>query len=399
MLSVVYHKRIIQKPLCQALDSGIFSKKNQEINMKKKLLLFYWYHKKKSPQTVLEHIDNLQQHSQYQIERINTYNKWRLPFRPRIDLSQYDGIIIHNTQSYSISNVLALNKTYSIDIGAFQGIKILMKQDEMLRTNETIALLQDWGFHLLLTCVPPPSIPLVYSPALLPRLKTLSVQTGYVTDEMTHYRYSQADDRSMDIVYRGMKLPYQFGTLAYDKFKIGEQFKRICQDNQLLYDISSDMHDRIYGKQWIAFLANSKATLGVESGASIMDFTGEVEAETVAFLRAHPRAVFDEVYAQVLYRYDNKLLYNAISPRHFEAAAVKTVQILYEGEYGGIFQPNRHYIPLKRDLSNLDSVLEKFHDKAFRYALTACAYDEIILNERYQYRTFVNEFDAAVAAL
>ena len=48
---------------------------------------------------------------------------------------------------------------------------------------------------------------------------------------------------------------------------------------------------------------------------------------------------------------------NVISPRCFEAAALRTLMVMYEGEYAGILEAGRHYVELKRDHSNIDEVV------------------------------------------
>jgi hypothetical protein len=40
----------------------------------------------------------------------------------------------------------------------------------------------------------------------------------------------------------------------------------------------------------------------------------------------------------------------------FEACMMRTAQVLLEGYYNGIFEPWKHYIPIKKDCSNLDQV-------------------------------------------
>jgi len=90
---------------------------------------------------------------------------------------------------------------------------------------------------------------------------------------------------------------------------------------------------------------------------------------------------------------DGQIQYNQISPRHFEAAATKTVQILFEGDYSEIFKPYKHYIPLKKDFSNINEVLSLLSDKQFRIDVTNRAYNEIIMNNVYRYQSFVKLFD------
>ena len=41
----------------------------------------------------------------------------------------------------------------------------------------------------------------------------------------------------------------------------------------------------------------------------------------------------------------------------------KTAQILVEGRYSGVLEPERHYLPVRRDFSNLDEVLERARDR------------------------------------
>ena len=60
--------------------------------------------------------------------------------------------------------------------------------------------------------------------------------------------------------------------------------------------------------------------------------------------------------------WDWKIPYRTISPRNFEAAAFRVCQILYEGHYSGVMEPMRHYIPLRKDFSNFDEVVERFRD-------------------------------------
>ena len=92
-----------------------------------------------------------------------------------------------------------------------------------------------------------------------------------------------------------------------------------------------------------------KCVLGVESGASIIDFNGEIEKVVDTYVDKNPTASFEKKYALFLHKYEGSLKLNQISPRCFEAAALRTVMILFEGNYSGILKPNRQYIPLKKD--------------------------------------------------
>jgi hypothetical protein len=52
----------------------------------------------------------------------------------------------------------------------------------------------------------------------------------------------------------------------------------------------------------------------------------------------------------------------ALSSRHIEAASVGTPQLLLEGRYNNVLAPGRHYVPVKTDLSDLESGLLQLAD-------------------------------------
>ncbi|QRN03381.1 hypothetical protein GH742_05600 [Legionella sp. MW5194] len=182
--------------------------------------------------------------------------------------------------------------------------------------------------------------------------------TGYVNDEMKKVSSPQIKDRVIDVSYRGRRCDYWLGSLAYEKELIAEQFQRRVESKGLSLDISLEESHRLYGENWLNLLKNSKAVLATESGASIWDFDGQVKKETERFLTKNKNAGFDTVYEHVLKSYDGVIVYNAISPRVFEAAATKTPMIMFPGHYNGICKPGEHYILLKKDFSNIDEIVE-----------------------------------------
>ena len=74
-----------------------------------------------------------------------------------------------------------------------------------------------------------------------------------------------------------------------------------------------------------------------------------------------------------------------------ECCATKTCQILTEGDYNGILKSGVHYIELKKDFSNLDSVLIDVVDDNKRKQIVENAYNDIVLSKKYTYSKFVKE--------
>jgi hypothetical protein len=87
---------------------------------------------------------------------------------------------------------------------------------------------------------------------------------------------------------------------------------------------------------------------------------------------------------------------NQVSPRVFEAVAVRTALVLFEGKYSGVVEPDTHFIPLRKDFGNIDEVLAKVQDDSYLEALTARAHRDVIGSGNYSYRTFVGAFDQTV---
>ena len=67
--------------------------------------------------------------------------------------------------------------------------------------------------------------------------------------------------------------------------------------------------------------------------------------------------------------------------------------VLFEGRYSGILVPDRHFISLKKDFSNFEEVLHKLRDHKFLQAMADRTYEEIALNPKYSYQTFVEKVD------
>ncbi len=113
---------------------------------------------------------------------------------------------------------------------------------------------------------------------------------------------------------------------------------------------------------------------------------------------AEPGLTFEQLSERLLGAWEDNIYYRTVSPRHFEAAALRVCQILFEGKYSGILEPLVHYIPLKKDFSNVDEVLDWFRDPELRRTLTENAYRDLIASEQYSYARLVESFDAVLVA-
>ena len=150
-----------------------------------------------------------------------------------------------------------------------------------------------------------------------------NVLTGYVPKNFVSSDVQKIKDRSIDVSYRTRRMPFWLGELGKEKWFISEEFARRSVSLDLRLDLSVEEIDRKYGSEWKNFIKNSKCVLGVESGASIIDFNGEIEKVVDTYVDKNPTASFEEVHALFLHKYEGSLKLNQISPRCFEAAALR----------------------------------------------------------------------------
>ena len=376
---------------------GRFSKRPEEI------LLLCWFDPN-GISTVPEIIACLQALSQYSVSVLNLFehppasNGFRLPLA--LDFRRFAGVVIHNTMSYSADNLRSIDRVLGFGLSKFEGVKILFKQDENYQFKEIARYIGNVGFDVVFTCMPVDGVDRIYPPEIVGTPRFVRMLTGYVTPTLRSMAVNSAA-RPIDIGYRGSIQPLSFGRLGYEKRKIGDDVEHLLAGQELTLDISSRWEDRIGGMRWFEFLASCKATLGVESGASIFDLHGDLDLrcsqadKALGEFRIDP--AYSEAYLDYLKNIDGNVFYNQVSPRHFEAIATRTLQLLYPGNYSGILRPGEHYFPLERDYSNLQEGVEFLLDESKRRGVVNRAYEEVLLNEKYWIETFVQNVDNEIS--
>jgi hypothetical protein len=155
---------------------------------------------------------------------------------------------------------------------------------------------------------------------------------------------------------------------------------------------------RMRRAEWAQFLNDCAAVIGAESGTYYLDRNGRILRNAKRYLAAHPAATFDEVYDACFRQSTGYVSGKAISSRHFEPIGTKTCQILVEGEYNGILTAGRHYIAVKRDLSNIDDAVRQYKDVAHRTRIVDETYEYVRAAHTYADRVklLVSAFDGRV---
>ena len=200
------------------------------------------------------------------------------------------------------------------------------------------------------------------------------------------------DKREIDIGYRATSGTMYLG--HNERNSIAQYFNLHGSKHNLTLDISTDETQRFTTQQWALFLNKCKGQIGSEAGYDYFETNDETRLAVNKYTDNNPEATFQEVYEKFFENYGPKTPMRIISGRNIEAAGTKTVQILLEGKYGGYFQPDTHYIALKKDFTNFDEVVDKFSDPSYSSQIAANAYD-LVMSEL-TYDKILNKFHEQV---
>jgi hypothetical protein len=338
--------------------------------------------------TVFEHVDAFRRFSRHTY----TYCHQDEYSRFRVDLSRFDAVIIHYCLRLPYNQI---SRSTAQALARFEGTKVLFIQDEYDYTRRTWEWIHRLGLHLVFTVVPEPHIARVYPPEEFPGVRFVSNLTGYVPQELESAGQARPlAERKVAVGYRARELPLRYGQLGFEKVEIGKLVKAYCDSHAIPQDIAWTESSRIYGPAWYEFMSSCRAMLGSESGSNVFDWDGTLAAQVDRYRSEHPWADNQEIYRAVIAQREMPGLMNQISPRVFECVASRTALILFEGSYSGVVEPWRHYLPLKKDGSNLDAVFDRLRDDAFVAAMTERAWDDLIVSKRHGYPAFIAMVDA-----
>ncbi len=312
-----------------------------------------------------------------------------------VDIHTYDALVIHYSVRIPFGQIAGLALK---NLRNFNGVKILFIQDEYDNTNEVKRVINEIPFELVFSVVPEKSIEKIYPSSEFPRTKFISNLTGYVPDGLLHQVgfLAPPSKRSIIIAYRGRPLPVRYGRLGKEKVAIGQYVKNYCQTHGISCDIDWDESSRIYGDDWYKFIGSSKAMLGTESGSNVFDWNGDLQSSIDRYSKEMPNAQEEDIYQDIIREREIDGLMNQVSPRVFEMAAAKTIMVLFEGSYSGVLEPGIHFLPLKKDFSNLDRIMAELKDGVKMDAMAERVYKDIILSEKYSYQIFIEMVDGEI---
>jgi hypothetical protein len=337
--------------------------------------------------TTQSHISALRRLSRH---RVYTFNPMVNPIERLGGLSAFDVVVIH--YSLFILSDSYLPPAARDEVTGFKGLKVQFIQDEYRRIEEVTAAIRNLDIHVLISSLRPENVEKVYS-RMIPKVVVLSSLPGYVRSDLAGAEVPPLAGRPLHATYRSRELPYWLGRQARQKHELAMRFPEVAARYGLHVDISARETERRYGRDWIELILSGRSVLGTEGGASIFDFTGDIERETQAYLERHPVATFEEVHRALLAPHEGNVTHRVLTPRLFEAIALRTALVLVSGQYCGILRPWHHYVPVREDFGNAGEVARALQDARFLQAMADCAYREIVQPGRYSESQFVARID------
>lgn len=363
------------------------------MSQKLNILVVYYYNQYPMRATMTDHLYSFSKNSNHNCYYWNAF----LGKVPGFLLRQkFDLIIFHNLfmirRWYPDEFQKLMQRVKALKDHA--AVKAVFTQDEYLNTQKIREFIQFISADLVFTVAPESEWPKIFGSPAEGFVKFTRVLTGYL-DDGTVARIQDLSrlhqERRIGISYRSWSAQPWLGKWGNLKILLAHKVAEVCEKAGVTADISTKNKDTFLGDRWFCFLLDSKYTLGVEGGASLLDPDGSVLKKSVAYLREHPDADFNEVENACFKGLDGSLDLRALSPRHLEACATRTCQILIEGDYNGVLIAEKHYIALKQDFSNLDEVMARVCDDSERKKMTETAYADIVVSGKYSYREFTRQ--------
>ncbi len=316
---------------------------------------------------------------------------------------KYDLIIFH-TLLFTPTNRINFNKGTVVPpddylyLKNIKSVKVMLPQDEHCFSDFLCNFVDDMNIAHVFSVGDAAACRIIYGKVKSRSVRFHRVLTGYL-DDNSLARIKQYSDkvttRPIDIFYRSFKGPkgvprYWLGRHGNLKWEIAYEFEKKATGKPLTVDISVDYKDTLFGDEWLKTLLAAKYIIGVEGGSSVLDPNGSIMFASQKYLADHPDASFEQTEQACFPGQDGNINYTALSPRHLEACATKTCQILVEGDYNGILKPWLHYIPLAKDLSNIDQAIELVSNNSIREELIERSYSDIVVSGKYSYSEFVD---------
>ena len=211
-------------------------------------------------------------------------------------LLRWDAVLLHTTLLTMRWHVAFHTWKWTLNwLGELDCLKLAMPQDEYDHAHVLDEWLYELGVDVICTNFDEEQRRMLY-PLLHEEVEFERCLTGYVdTAGLGRFAPAPLAERPLDVVYRARRLPYHFGSHGQLKHLVAVETASAARRLGLTADVSTDERDTVTGERWLGFLASGRATVGAESGSSVLDRRGEIRSAVERLLREDPSLSFAEV--------------------------------------------------------------------------------------------------------
>ena len=289
--------------------------------------------------TIIDHAFSFQKYDvKNEYFYFNIYNGRFAEDYSWIDDKMFDIVIFH----YSAVSLRGSNRYWDNFLHLMISIwsdypckKIIIPQDDYTVTKRIWDLALGIKADVIYTVIRECDCAVLYPKEKLGNIEIKTVLTGYVEEDYVNKIHLQSHRyRKYDVVYRARKLPYEFGRLGQLKYELALYFNKKLKDTDLIYNLANTDDDQgaLLGDGWFTFLASSRTTIGCLGGAGFADITGDYEKKVREYTLIYPNATYEETKEACFPNVEENLT-GMVSPRIFDAALMKTCQILVGEDY------------------------------------------------------------------
>jgi hypothetical protein len=302
---------------------------------------------------------------------------------------RFDAVVVLHS---AFSNACYVEPWLAERLGRMRQPKAYFVGNEYKLMPEKMSFCEALGVDLLVSQLSSPAAHDLYRERL--GCEVVPIPSGGLDTDLFAPR-TPLEERPIELGYRAHDAPAYLG--HQERREVADRFLAAAPRHGLRADISLDPGDRFDEPGWAGFLDSCRAQLGSEAGGDYFELDDRTRKSVIAYLADRPQASFDEIYDRFYRDYPNPVSGRALSGRIVEAAGTKTVQLLLEGDYGGYFRPDEHYVAIRKDFSNVDAALDQLRDEALCRALVEKSHRVAV--EELAYARLIDRFHAALTPL
>ncbi len=285
---------------------------------------------------------------------------------------KYDCIILLHS---AFSNACLVPKYIQKIIRHKKAFKVYFIGNEYKHMPEKMKLTKYLKINLFITQSHRKEVINLYQNYLESKVKSIA-NTGI--DDDIFFPKLKYDDRDIGIGYRTYPEPDYFGHQERVRlYKFLNEFS--LNNKKFKFDLSIKNEDRFDYLKWPDFLNNCKCLASSNTGWDYFALNDDIRN------RVNKSKIknFNIIYEKFFKNLNKGVQWRAVTGKVIEPAACKTALMLVEGDYDN-FKPNIHYIPLKKDYSNINECIEKLNDSSFINQIIDNSYE--LVKNKYLYR-------------